>query len=134
MGPANSSHVHHVADEAPAETVYQRSQEPPTVNRIVQGHCTICLQPAEFGHQGCVMRCLKCNQEGHRRVECPVKTPGVSDNNTQTRNQKPKGRSVKSRSDKKTGNSNGNRVVAQAAPTSTQSPTAGGVPTAKAAE
>merc|ERR1711872_800885 len=77
---------------------------------------------------------LKCNQEGHRRVECPVKAPGVSDNNTQSRNQKPKGRPVKSRGDKKTGNPNGNRVVAQAAPTPTQQPTAGGTPTAKTAE
>merc|ERR1711872_509685 len=112
--PAGSSHLHHVADGGPAEPVYQRNQDPPAVNRIVQGQCTICLQPAEYGHQDCVVRCLKCHQEGHRRVECPVKAPGVSENNTQTRNQKPKGRSVKSRSDKKTGNPNGNRVVAQA--------------------
>ncbi|MEL6802343.1 MAG: C2HC-type zinc finger protein, partial [Bacteroidota bacterium] len=131
---AGPSHLHHVADGTPAEPVYHHTMEQPAVNRIVRGQCTICLQPAEYEHQNCVVRCHKCHQEGHRMAECPSKATGVSDNNTQARNQKPKGRPGKSRGDKKPGNHSGNRVVAQAAPTPTQPPTAGGAPTAKIVE
>ena len=106
---AGSSHLHHVADGVPAEPVYHHNLEPPVVNRIVRGQCTICLQPAEYGHQECVLRCLRCHQEGHRMAECPVKAPGVGDNNIQARNQKPKGRQGKPHSDKKAGNHSGNK-------------------------
>ena len=120
------SQLHHLAEEPIAEPAYGSNMEQPVVNRIVRGQCTICLQPTDRKHQNCVVRCLKCHQEGHRMAECPTKAAGVSENNPQGRNQKSKGRGGKSHSEKKSGNNSGNKVVAQAAPAPTYPPTAGG--------
>ena len=75
--------TYHVSEEAVAEPTYNTNVEQPVVNRIVKGQCTICLQPTDREHQNCVVRCLRCHQEGHRMVECPSKPAGGGDNNPQ---------------------------------------------------
>ena len=72
-----------------------------SVNRIVNGWCSTCLRPADKEHQNCVVRCHKCQQEGHRLAECTAKVTGSSENNSQNCANKSKGHNGKPHSEKK---------------------------------
>ena len=51
-----------------------------SVNRIINGFCSNCLKVVDNDHQGYVMRCHKCHQEGHRLAEFTITVTGGSDN------------------------------------------------------
>ena len=73
--------MHYVVDE-PVE-VQQASKEVKKmqINRIVSGWCSICLRMVDKDHPtNCMIRCRKCQQEGHKMAGCNVQKTGGSDN------------------------------------------------------
>ena len=78
-----------------------------TVNRVVNGYCSNCLESVGKDHTGCKMKCHKCREEGHRVADCPV--GGASDKKAPAKAGKNKNCNPNNHSDKKAGNTGGAR-------------------------
>ena len=106
--------THNITDEAVEEQVVSRGVEQMSVNPIMNGWCNTCLRVADQDHPtNCVMRCHKCQQEGHRLAECMAKVKGSSKNHSQNRAGKAKRHAGKPRGDKKAGNTGNGKANVQ---------------------